>query len=330
VTVSTSSLGQSPEASASPVAAPLAEPQYAGTSTSRGRLVARRFARNRLAVAGLVTIVLLFAMAYLGPLLTPWAYDEIDYTAFLEPPTPDHWFGTTQIGNDVFAQTMRGLQKSLVIGLLVGLISTTVAAVVGAAAGYFGGWIDRSLMWLVDLLLALPAFLVIAILSPSFRGETWLIFVLLLAIFAWMITARIVRGMTLSLREREFVKAARFMGVPPWRIIFRHIVPNMSSLLIIDATITVGTAILSETGLSFFGFGVQAPDVSLGTLIAAGSDSALTYPWLFLFSASFLIIAVLAVNLVGDGLRDAVDSGSERSRRADRRRKPAEKSEDVG
>jgi peptide/nickel transport system permease protein len=331
VTVSTSSLGQSPEASPSPVAtAPLAAgPENASAPPSRGRLVARRFARNRLGVAGLVTIVLLFAMAYLGPLLTPWAYDEIDYSAFLKPPSPDHWFGTTQIGNDVFAQTMRGLQKSLVIGLLVGLISTTVAAVVGAAAGYFGGWIDRSLMWLVDLLLALPAFLIIAILSPSFRGDTWLIFVLLLAVFAWMITARIVRGMTLSLREREFVKAARFMGVPPWRIIFRHIVPNMSSLLIIDATITVGTAILSETGLSFFGFGVQAPDVSLGTLIAAATDSALTYPWLFLFSAGFLIIAVLAVNLVGDGLRDALDSGSERSRRADRQRKPAEKSEEV-
>jgi peptide/nickel transport system permease protein len=316
--MSTSSIGTG----ASPVGAPVtAEPDGAGSSTSRRRLVAHRFARNRFAAAGLATMVLLFAMAYLGPLLTPWDYDEIDYAAFLQPPSPEHWFGTTQIGNDVFAQTMRGLQKSLVIGLLVGLISTTVAAVVGAAAGYFGGWIDRSLMWVVDLLLALPAFLVIAILSPSFHGETWLIFVVLLAAFAWMITARIVRGMTLSLREREFVKAARFMGVRPWRIIFRHIVPNMSSLLIIDATITVGTAILSETGLSFFGFGVQPPDVSLGTLIAAGTDSALTYPWLFLFSAGFLVIAVLAVNLVGDGLRDALDPGSQRGKRSDRKRK---------
>jgi peptide/nickel transport system permease protein len=322
--VSTSSLGQSSDASPSPVGTPaVAEPGLAGTAASRRGLVIRRFARNRVAVAGLVTIVLLFAMAYLGPLLTPWAYDEIDYSAFLQPPSPEHWFGTTQIGNDVFAQTMRGLQKSLVIGLLVGVISTTLAAVVGAAAGYFGGWVDRSLMWLVDLLLALPAFLVIAILSPAFRGDTWLVFVLLLALFAWMITARIVRGMTLSLREREFVKAARFMGVPPWRIIFRHIVPNMSSLLIIDATITVGTAILAETGLSFFGFGVQPPDVSLGTLIAAGTDSALTYPWLFLFSAGCLVIAVLAVNLVGDGLRDALDSGSRHSRRADRKKDAA-------
>jgi peptide/nickel transport system permease protein len=291
--------------------------------TSRARLVAGRFLRNWQALLGLTTIVLLFALAYLGPLVNQWGYDELDYTAFLQAPSVEHWFGTTQIGGDVFAQTMRGLQKSLVIGLLVGLISTGLAAVVGAAAGYFGGWVDRALMWLVDLLLVLPSFLIIAILSPGFRGETWLVFVVLLAAFGWMITARIVRGMTLSLREREFVKAARFMGVSPWRIIFRHIVPNMSSLLIIDATITVGTAILAETGLSFFGFGVQPPDVSLGTLIAAGTDSALTYPWLFLFSAGFLVTAVLAVNLVGDGLRDALDSGSRRGRRRDRAPKAA-------
>jgi peptide/nickel transport system permease protein len=206
-------------------------------------------------------------LAFLGPLLTVWGYAEQDPNAYLQPPSAQHWFGTTQIGEDVFAQTLRGLQKSLTIGLLVGLISTGLAAVVGATAGYFGGWVDRALMWVVDLLLVLPSFLIIAILSPSFRGKTWLIFVVLLAAFAWMISARIVRGMTLSLREREFVLAARFMGVPPWRIIARHIVPNMASLLIIDATVTVGGAILLETGLSYFGFGVQPPDVSLGTLI---------------------------------------------------------------
>jgi peptide/nickel transport system permease protein len=307
------SIESSGTAGAAPVDLPT-EPE-AGAPTSRGRLVLRRFLRNRQGMAGLVVLVLLFALAYLSPLFSPWGYDELDYTAFLRPPSPQHWFGTTQIGGDVFAQTMRGLQKSLVIGLLVGVISTALAAIVGAAAGYFGGWVDRGLMWLVDLLLVLPGFLIIAILSPSFRGETWLFLVVLLAAFGWMISARIVRGMTLSLREREFVKAARFMGVPPWKIIFRHIVPNMSSLLIIDATITVGSAILAETGLSFLGFGVQPPDVSLGTLIAAGTDSALTYPWLFLFSAGFLVVAVLSVNLVGDALRDALDPGSRRARR---------------
>ena len=284
---------------------------------SRGRLVLRRFLRNRQGVIGLCTIAAMFALAYLGPFLSPWGYAESDYTAFLAPPSAEHWFGTTQIGNDVFAQTMRGLQKSLVIGLLVGLLSTAFASIVGAAAGYFGGWTDRILMWFTDLLLVLPAFLIIAILSPSFRGKTWLVFVALLAVFAWMITARIVRGMTLSLKEREFVLAARFMGVPAWRIIARHIMPNMASILIIDATIAVGGAILAETGLSYFGFGVQPPDVSLGTLIASGTDSALTFPWLFLFAAGFLIVAVLSVNLVGDGLRDALDASSDRAVKRD-------------
>jgi peptide/nickel transport system permease protein len=285
---------------------------------ARGRMVVRRFLRNRLAIVGLACVVLLYAVAFLGPLITPWGYAEQDYTAYLQPPSARHWFGTTQIGEDVFAQTVRGLQKSLTIGLLVGLISTSIAAVVGATAGYFGGWVDRGLMWVVDLLLVLPALLIIAIVSPAFRGKTWLILVVLLAVFSWMITARMVRGMTLSLRERDFVLAARFMGVPPWRIIVRHILPNIASLLIIDATITVGAAILGETGLSYLGFGVQPPDVSLGTLIAAGTGSALTFPWLFMFSGSLLSLTVLSVTVVGDGLRDAFDPASQRGQRRQR------------
>lgn len=295
----------------SPVEPLTGEPRTA----TRRRLVLRRLLRHRLAVFGLACVLLLYALAFLGPLLIPWDYAQQDPNAYLQPPSAQHWFGTTQIGEDVFAQTLRGLQKSLTIGLLVGLISTALAAVVGATAGYFGGWVDRALMWVVDLLLVLPSFLIIAILSPSFRGKTWLIFVVLLAAFAWMISARIVRGMTLSLREREFVLAARFMGVPPWRIIARHIVPNMASLLIIDATVTVGGAILLETGLSYFGFGVQPPDVSLGTLIASGTSSALTFPWLFLFSGGLLVLTVLSVNFVGDGLRDALDPTSQRGNR---------------
>jgi peptide/nickel transport system permease protein len=281
-----------------------------GTETegvTRGRLVARRFVRNRMALAGLLTLVLLYALSLLSPFFAPWQYDQYDYTAFLQPPSPSHWFGTSQIGEDVFAQTMRGLQRSLTIGLLTAAISIVIASLVGASAGYFGGWVDRGLMWVVDLLLVLPSFLVIAVISPALRGNSWIIFVLLLAVFAWMITARILRGMTMTLREREFVKAARFMGAPSRTIIRRHILPNMASLMIIDVTITVGGTILLETGLSFFGFGVQPPDVSLGTLIRDGSAASLTTPWLFLFSGGLLVISVLAVNFIGDGLRDALD-----------------------
>jgi peptide/nickel transport system permease protein len=276
-------------------------------TTSRGRLVLRRFLRERLAIAGLITVFLLFTVAYLSPFFVTWQYNELDFEAFLSPPSAEHWFGTTQNGFDMFALTMRGLQKSLIIGLLGALISTALAAVAGAFAGYFGGALSVILLTIIDLLLVLPAFLIIAILSPMFRGETWLVFVVLLAAFQWMITARIVRGMTLSLKEREFVHAARFMGVPGWRIIFRHILPNMSSLLIIDATVNVSSLILAEVGLSFFGFGVQPPDVSLGTLIGDYAGAALTYPWQFYFPAGFLVALVLAMNLVGDGLRDAFD-----------------------
>lgn len=286
-----------------------AEETEAGVS--RGSLVLRRFRRRKLSVAGLFVIAFLFVLAYAGPYFSKFDHQFQDINHFLEPPSTLHWFGTTQIGQDVFEQTMRGLQKSLVIGVLTAFLSTGTAAVVGATAGYFGGWVERVLMWIVDLLLVLPAFLIIAILSPAFKDSSWLLFVVLLGGFSWMITARVVRGLTLSLREREYVTAARYMGVPAHRIILRHLLPNMSSFLIIDATITVGGAILAESGLSYFGFGIQPPEVSLGTLIREGTASAVTFPWLFMFSGGLLILTVLAVSVVGDGLRDAFDPYSE-------------------
>lgn len=297
-----------------PAPAPTEDAPAERESLSRGRLVLRRFLRKRLALTGLVVLVALFLLAFLGPYLSQWGYDQKDFESFLSPPSASHWFGTDQTGSDLFAQTLRGMQKSLVIGLLAALIATGVAAVVGASAGYFGGWVDRALMWLVDLLLVLPSFLILALLSPKFRGKSWLLFVVLLAGFAWMITSRVIRGMTLSLKEREYVEAARFMGVPAYKIIVRHILPNMSSLLIVDATINVGIAIIGEASLAFFGFGIQPPDISLGTLIADGSVAFLTDSWLFLFPSGFLVAIVLAVNLIGDGLRDAFDPTSNASR----------------
>jgi peptide/nickel transport system permease protein len=277
---------------------------------TRGQLVRRRFMRNKLAVFGLVTLTLIFLMAFFGPYLSKHKWDELDFMYLLQPPSREHWFGTTQIGGDVFALTMRGLQKSLIIGLLVALFSTGIAAMVGAFAGYLGGRVDRAMMWLVDLLLVLPSFLLIAIMSPLYRGKTWLVFVVLLAAFGWMVTSRIVRGMAMSLRERDFIRAARYMGVPTRTIVFRHLSPNVASILIISATLDVGGTILSETGLSYLGFGIQPPDVSLGSLIADGTNSALTYPWLFCFAGGALVLTVLSVSFIGDGLRDAFDPGA--------------------
>ncbi|WP_079127200.1 ABC transporter permease [Streptomyces sp. TP-A0874] len=287
--------------------APNAEGPRAKARTSRLQLTVRRFARNRLALFGLVVIVLLFLAAYVGPLFTQWDYKQHDYSSFLAEPGGEHWWGTTQGGVDLFALTMRGLQKSLVIGLLVGVLTTFLAATVGSFAAYFGGWTDRILMWIVDLLLVMPSFLIIAVMSPVFRGKTWLIFVLLLGAFSWMITGRVVRSMTFTLKDREFVKAAKYMGVPAPVIIFRHILPNMASMLIIDCVIQVGLAVIGESSLSYFGFGVQAPDVSLGTVIADNTTNAASYPWLFFFPAGCLVMIGVAISFVGDGLRDALD-----------------------
>jgi peptide/nickel transport system permease protein len=277
---------------------------------TRMALVRKRFARNKLAVAGLVILVAMFVLAFVGPFFGKHSWDSLDFFSLLQPPSKEHFFGTSQIGGDVYALTLRGLQKSLIIGILVAIFSTGLAAIAGGFAGFYGGKVDRSVMWIIDALLVLPSFLIIAVMSPWFRGRTWLIFVVLLAAFGWMITARIVRSATMSLRERDFVRAAIYMGIPARKIVFRHLLPNVASILIIDATLNVGGTILSETGLSYLGFGVQPPDVSLGSLIAEGTASALTYPWLFMFAGAALVLTVLAVSFVGDGLRDAFDPGS--------------------
>lgn len=286
-------------------------PSASAEFVSRRTLVFRRFLRNRLAVCAFAVLVLLFAGCYLLPPLLPYSHTDLDFYSLQSPPSPQHWFGTNAIGQDVLAQVLRGMQKSLLIGLCVAVISTLIAATVGSIAGYFGGWRDRTLMWVVDLLLVVPSFILIAITTPRTKNSANVaLLIVLLAAFSWMISSRIVRGLTMSLREREYVQAARYMGVPNRRIIARHILPNVASILIIDTALNVGMAILAETGLSFLGFGVQPPDVSLGTLIADGTKSATTFPWVFLFPAGVLVLIVLCANLIGDGLRDALDPGS--------------------
>jgi peptide/nickel transport system permease protein len=285
---------------------------------SRRTLVLRRFVRNKPAVVSIAILVLLFIGCYALPPLLPYSYSDLDYFALQQPPSTSHWFGTNGLGQDLLAQTLRGMQKSMLIGVCVAFISTVIAATVGTIAGYFGGWRDRTLMWVVDLMLVVPSFLLITIVVQRTKGDTvWMI--VLLSVFSWMISSRIVRGMTMSLREREFVVAARYMGVRDARNIIRHILPNVASIIIIDTALNVGIAILAETGLSYLGFGVQPPDVSLGTLIASGTPSATTFPWLFLFPAGVLVLIIFCANLVGDGLRDALDPGSQALRRKARK-----------
>jgi peptide/nickel transport system permease protein len=281
---------------------------------SRSALVRRRFLRNKPAVISLLLLVVLFIACYALPPVLPYSYTDLDFYALQQPPSADHWFGTNALGQDLLAQTLRGMQKSMLIGVCVAFISTIIAATVGTIAGYYERWRDRALMWWVDLLLVVPGFLLVTIVVQRTKGDiVWLI--VLLAAFSWMISSRIVRGMTMSLREREFVVAARYMGVSNTRIIVRHIVPNVASFLIIDTALNVGTAIMLETGLSFLGLGVKPPDVSLGTLIEDGTNSATTFPWVFLFPAGVLVLIVLCANLTGDGLRDALDPSARTLRR---------------
>ena len=277
----------------------------------RARLIWRRFRRNKLAMVGLVGLVLLFIFAFTGGHLTHWSASSNDFVNTQASPSSDHFFGTDDAGHDMFAQTVSGMQKSLIIGLLVAAMSTGVAGILGTAAAYFGGWWDKVIVWMTDLFLVVPSLLLLIILSPYFQGASWLVLVPMIAVFSWMITSRVVRGMTLTIREREFVRAARYMGVPSWTIIRRHILPNISSILIVDFTLNVGAAIVTESFLSFLGFGIRTPNVSLGTVINDGANFASTDQWyLFVYPASFLVLIILCVNFIGDGLRDALDPNS--------------------
>ena len=282
---------------------------------SRGTLVWHRLRRkpNFWIGASITLVIILFAL--LGNLPTIYAVGQQDPYGFNAPPGAQHWFGADAIGVDLYASITAALRKSLLIGFIAAPIATIIAAVVGALAGYLGGGVEVVHGWVVNLLLTLPIFYVLMIISPMLAQFSWVILVLFIALFGWMIMSQIVKNQTKSLREREFVMSARFSGVGTFTILTRHIIPNVSSLLIVDATLGVCSAILAETSLSYFGLGIQPPDVSLGTLLQDGSSAAVSRPWLFIFPAAFLVALLTAVSLVGDALRDALDptSGTDRA-----------------
>ncbi|WP_026405546.1 ABC transporter permease [Actinomadura rifamycini] len=254
--------------------------------------------------AGLVPLAALVLLAAAGPALAPWAWDEIDFTAFGEGPSRRHWLGTTQNGRDVFAVTVHALRRSLLIGAAVAALATFLAALAGTVAGYAGGRADRALTWCVDLLSVLPPFLLAAVLAPD-AGTLALVAVL--AGTMWTPTARTVRAAVRSLRAREHVLAARLAGVGAPRTIVRHVLPALAPLLAVDAGLTVGAAVIAESGLAHLGFGVRPPGVSLGSLVADGGPAVLAFPWRFGFPAALLVLIAVAANLLADGLRDALD-----------------------
>ncbi|TXS01591.1 ABC transporter permease [Streptomyces sp. col6] len=287
-----------------------------GKRLSPTRLYVRRFARNKPALGGMILFVLLVLFSVFGRYLTHWNYEEADFAALSVAPGVDgHLLGTNSAGNDVYAQLVHGLGRSLIIAVTVSLLTTAIAGLFGTTAAYFGGKIERAMLGFVHFLLILPSFLIIALVGTHYRGE-WKILVVVLTLFGWMLTARVIWSLATSLREREYVMAARFMGVGALRTIVRHLVPNIGSLLIVTFTLGVASTVQSETALSFIGFGVKQPDVSLGSMLADGQNTLSTAPWLFYMPAALVVLLTVAMALIGDGLRDALDPTSQSGGRA--------------
>ena len=266
------------------------------------------FFRRPSAVVGLVLLVFLILLALFGSKISKWGYDEPDFTALATPPSAEHWLGTTPGGSDMYAMVVRGLGRSLSIGIVSSISITIIAALVGTAISYFEGWFEQVGMWVLDMLLIVPSFLLIAlIVSSATGGNDWLWLAFGMTSFGWIGYARTLRTLTLSLRERDYVRAAKFEGVSSFRIIVRHLVPNLGSVLIINTVLGVIGAINGETALSFLGLGIKAPDTSLGTLLNVGQSSVMTSPWVLLVPSAVLVILTFSVQLIGDGLRDAID-----------------------
>jgi oligopeptide transport system permease protein len=271
--------------------------------------VLHRLRRNRLAVTAAVVLIVVVLLTLLGPLLSPWPYDAIDFDgSWGAAPglAGGHWFGTDELGRDLFARTCYGGRISLLVGLVATLVSLLIGVGYGAVAGYLGGRADALMMRAVDVLYALPFMFFVILLTVFFGRHILLIFVAIGAV-NWLDMARIVRGQTLSLRRREFVQAALVSGARPLTVIRRHIVPNLLGVVAVYATLTVPQVILVESFLSFLGLGVREPETSWGALVSDGAHAMETTPWALIMPAAFLALTLLCLNFLGDALRDALD-----------------------
>lgn len=268
----------------------------------------RRLIANRAALLSIFIILAIVLTAFIGPYFLPWDGGKVDWTAIRKPPdfAKGHFLGTDQNGRDLLARLLQGTQMSLVVAGVATFVSVAVGVVYGAVAGYFGGRIDALMMRFVDIMYALPYILFVIILVVIFGRSPVLLFVGI-GLLEWLTMARIVRGQTLSFKEKEFVEAARAGGAKPFTIIMRHIVPNLTGPVVIYATLTVPEIIIVESFLSYLGLGVQEPLTSLGTLISNGADVAEVLPWLLIYPAAVLVTLLLCLTYIGDGLRDALD-----------------------
>ncbi len=268
---------------------------------------------NRTLVVSAGILIVTAMLAIIGPLISPYDYLSTNFEQLLRAPTAAdmHIFGTDDLGRDLFVRTMLGIQVTLIVAIIASIVSLVIGVAYGAIAGYFGGRVDAVMMRLVDTLYAMPFIFFVILLMVVFERNFVLIFVAIGAI-NWLDMARIVRGQTLSLREREFVDAARLTGVSSARIIARHIVPNLVGVVVVYVTLTIPQAILVESFLSFLGLGIQEPQTSLGALVNAGVNNLERASWTLLIPATLLAVILLCFNFLGDGLRDLFDARQSR------------------
>jgi peptide/nickel transport system permease protein len=273
----------------------------------------RTFARNRLAVIGGVVVAILVAFAVLAPALAPWDPNRHDTRRILAPPSAQHWMGTDQLGRDVLSRVLYGARVSLAVGFVSVGIATLIGILLGAAAGYHGALVDGVIMRLVDLMLVFPRFFLLLAVLAFLKPSIWTIMVVI-GLTGWMSVARLVRAEFLTLREREFVIWSESVGASAVRIVFRHILPNALAPVLVAMTLGIPAAILMESGLSFLGLGVQPPHATWGNILTDGKDSLEIAWWMTVYPGLAILITVLSYNLLGEGIRDALDPRLRQSR----------------
>ena len=287
---------------------PTTVPAEGAAPSPKGRFW-RVFSQNRMAMAGLVMMVLIAAGAFVGPLVSPYDTTTQDVMRRYEPPTLEHPMGTDELGRDVMTRVLAGGRLSLGVGLAATLIAVVIGITIGALAGFWRGWVDNVLMRLVDLALSLPE-LFLLILASALLGPSVVTMVLIIGLVRWMNMARLVRAAFLSLREREFVEAARAVGARPARLILVHLLPNSLGPIVVAGTLAVASAIIAESTLSFLGLGIQPPASSWGAMLRNAQSQIFTSPQLAVFPGLMIFLTVIAINFIGDGLRDALDPGT--------------------
>jgi peptide/nickel transport system permease protein len=265
-----------------------------------------RFSKNRLAVAGSAIVVLLFVVSLLAPWIAPFDPTAIDLKNILQPPSTKHWFGTDQLGRDVLSRMIWGAQISLKVGFVSTGIAIFIGAILGSVAGYYGRWVDAVIMRFVDIMLCFPTFFLILAVIAFLEPSIWNIMIII-GVTGWMGITRLVRADFISLKERDFVQAARVIGASDARIIFIHVLPNCMASVLVAATLGVAGAILTESALSFLGIGVQPPTASWGNILTAGKDNIDIAWWLSLYPGLAILVTVLGYNMLGEGIRDSLD-----------------------